>query len=401
MDDGTNPPITINSENETITTLVSNGDGSYTYINESGEETVISINGAANISFTDNGDGTFTLDDGTNPPITINSENETITTLVSNGDGSYTYINESGEETVISINGAANISFTDNGDGTFTLDDGTNPPITINRANETNTTLVNNNDGTYSYTNEAGVVSPISIVPLGSQHFGSPGSVFFANSTTGEPTQDNSQLYWDNDNKRLGIGTNNPSNTLEVNGIIITNRVSSSDGSIAYPGYHFKNSADSGMWSPSPGNVAISAAGSQVVIVTDNQRVGIDEPNPQATLHVGGDLIVDGSITTGAGTTLKSKTSTSAKNIRRVSSSEVLISDLDDTLILEPFSVNNLIFPVASFKNKGRIIIIKSLGGITNFNVAYSSNINSKISSIENASILWLQSDGVEWQQIN
>ena len=46
---------------------------------------------------------------------------------------------------------------------------------------------------------------------------GTTGSVFFAGSD-GVPTQDNSQLFWDDTNDRLGIGTAVPSQTLDVNG---------------------------------------------------------------------------------------------------------------------------------------------------------------------------------------
>ena len=46
---------------------------------------------------------------------------------------------------------------------------------------------------------------------------GIPGSVFFAGSD-GIPTQDNDQLFWDNNNKRLGIGTSTPSQSLDVEG---------------------------------------------------------------------------------------------------------------------------------------------------------------------------------------
>lgn len=43
------------------------------------------------------------------------------------------------------------------------------------------------------------------------------GSIPFSAGTSGL-TQDNAQLFWDNTNKRLGIGTSNPSNTLTVAG---------------------------------------------------------------------------------------------------------------------------------------------------------------------------------------
>ena len=42
------------------------------------------------------------------------------------------------------------------------------------------------------------------------------GSILFSNGTT--LTQNNSQLFWDNTNNRLGLGTNGPTKTLTVNG---------------------------------------------------------------------------------------------------------------------------------------------------------------------------------------
>jgi hypothetical protein len=44
-----------------------------------------------------------------------------------------------------------------------------------------------------------------------------PGSVLFANSS-GLISQDNANFYWDNTNKRLGIGTSNPAYTLDIAG---------------------------------------------------------------------------------------------------------------------------------------------------------------------------------------
>ncbi|MEW2920934.1 hypothetical protein AB1A65_05655 [Muricauda sp. ANG21] len=46
---------------------------------------------------------------------------------------------------------------------------------------------------------------------------GTTGSVFFAGSD-GLPTQDNTQLFWDSTNNRLGIGTALPSQSLDVTG---------------------------------------------------------------------------------------------------------------------------------------------------------------------------------------
>lgn len=47
----------------------------------------------------------------------------------------------------------------------------------------------------------------------------SAGSILFANSD-GQITQDNTNFYWDDTDSRLGIGTDNPQHTLDVNGTI-------------------------------------------------------------------------------------------------------------------------------------------------------------------------------------
>lgn len=49
------------------------------------------------------------------------------------------------------------------------------------------------------------------------------GSVLFSNGST--IAQDNSNLFWDNTNKRLGVGTNTPSQKLDVNGDISASRL--------------------------------------------------------------------------------------------------------------------------------------------------------------------------------
>lgn len=46
---------------------------------------------------------------------------------------------------------------------------------------------------------------------------GTPGSIFYTGADN-NPTQDNSNLYWDSNNSRLGLGTNGPSAKLDVNG---------------------------------------------------------------------------------------------------------------------------------------------------------------------------------------
>lgn len=46
---------------------------------------------------------------------------------------------------------------------------------------------------------------------------GTPGSIFYTGADN-NPKQDNSNLYWDSNNSRLGLGTNAPDTRLDVNG---------------------------------------------------------------------------------------------------------------------------------------------------------------------------------------
>src|SRR5690606_25611997 len=119
--------------------------------------------------------------------------NETVTTLVNNNDGTYTYTNEEGVSVTIDIPAGVinnieqilgdtnvlnelievlgdtyvggNVYY----DGTqFTYVDQSGATHVINladivQANETVTTLVNNNDGTYTYTSEDGTVTTVDV----------------------------------------------------------------------------------------------------------------------------------------------------------------------------------------------------------------------------------------------
>ncbi|NHF61386.1 hypothetical protein FK220_018680 [Flavobacteriaceae bacterium TP-CH-4] len=395
-----NGPITFNGAPETTSTLVDNSNGTYTYTNEIGEETLISEGGPGGTTITDNGDGTYTVDDGVNSPFTFNGALETVSTLIDNSDGTYTYTNEEGGETIISTGGPGGTSITDNGDGTYTVDDGVNPPFTFDGAPETLTSITDNDDGSYTYRAEDGLETLITTGILGGDHIGTAGSVFFANSSTGAPFEANDDFFWDNTNKRLGIGTNTPTNELEVDGIIKSGRISNSVGTADFPSYHFTTNFNSGMFSPASGAMALASEGQEVVRVTGGNRVGIMVTNPQATLHVGGNLIVDGTITYGGGGTVLSKSPTDTKGIRRLSTPEVVLSKSDDTVILEG-TVTQIVLPPPGPSNTGHVYIIKDLGGVpTTSNIPYVSGDGESSTTIKKG-VLWLQSDGTDWQQIN
>ncbi|MDO6597776.1 hypothetical protein Q4512_12695, partial [Oceanihabitans sp. 2_MG-2023] len=92
--------------NETVTTLIDNNDGTFSYTNETGTVTTI-----IKSALIDNGDGTFTFDSGNGSPITIDvSALETVTTLLDNTDGTFTYTSEDGTTTTINTNSAETIT---------------------------------------------------------------------------------------------------------------------------------------------------------------------------------------------------------------------------------------------------------------------------------------------------
>ncbi|MEX0275738.1 MAG: hypothetical protein AB3N16_15305 [Flavobacteriaceae bacterium] len=65
--------------------------------------------GAQTVTFEDNGDGTYKLTIEGTEPVTFDGAAETVTTMVDNNDGSYTYTNENGTETVIEVSGGSDI----------------------------------------------------------------------------------------------------------------------------------------------------------------------------------------------------------------------------------------------------------------------------------------------------
>ncbi len=251
----------------------------------------------------------------------------------------------------------------------------------------------------YTYINEDGDETTIILGESGVLHVGGSGSVFFAGSD-GVPSEDNENLFWDNVNKRLGVGTSTPDLDLHVPGIIKTGRINNGSGTAAFPGYHFTNNFFSGLFSPNVGQLGLSASGKEVVRLTENGRVGIQVTDPQATLHVGGDLRVDGSIIEGAGKSATKK-AVAPTPIRRLSENKVFLNLSDHTLILEE-SVEQLILPRAEASNIGHIYILKDLGGkATSLNIVYKNFENVPLKTTRNNGTIWLQSDGVEWQQIN
>src|SRR5699024_10386104 len=149
-----NEIINLIDDNETVTTLVANADGKYTYTSEDGTVTVIDIPDSVVENFE------TIVNDG---PVTVNGETfntfEEYITHIANesvtiGGSDFINVTGSGTDTdpyVVAINeGAANsmLISNDNGDLEWVTIE------SIVQANETVTTIVKNADGTYTYTNE-------------------------------------------------------------------------------------------------------------------------------------------------------------------------------------------------------------------------------------------------------
>lgn len=267
VDDGVNGPLTFDGRPETITTLLDNQDGTYSYSSEDGTITTIQ---SSSTTIVDNGDGTYTVNQGNGAPLTFNGAPESITTLVDNGNGSYSYTSENGTITSIQL---VNTTIIDNGDGTYTVDDGVGAPVTFNGAAETVTTLTDNGDGTISYANENNDVTTVS-VGGGTGLTGGVGSVFFA-GTSGAPDEDNAQLFWDNPNNRLGIGLNTGlTDELTVNGTIGV-----LDGNESSPAYRFIQDGTMGMFRNTDGELAFSTNGNEKMSI-DDTAILINKANP-------------------------------------------------------------------------------------------------------------------------
>ncbi|SHJ70720.1 Collagen triple helix repeat-containing protein [Maribacter aquivivus] len=267
-------------------------------------------------------------------------------------------------------------------------------PGTAGTGTSENITIVNNENGTYTVTTDD---DTFLIETAG--HTGINGALFFGDSA-GAPTFDQANLFYDNNTKRLGIGTITPRTALEVIGLITASRIQNGRGSAGYPGYHFQGSTSTGLYVPQTNQLGFSANGQEAMRIIENGNVGVNVQNPLATLHVGGNLIVDGTLTTSGGTYKTETNSTVLKSIRRLSNSKEALTITDETLILEE-SVSQLIFPYTSTEQSGLLFILKNIGNSNiSLNIQYKDLKNRNMTVLNKNSTIWLQFDGIEWQQI-
>ncbi|MDH3796113.1 MAG: hypothetical protein OER83_04490, partial [Flavobacteriaceae bacterium] len=111
-------------------------------------------------TFSNNGDGTFTLDDGEGNSITWNGAPETVTTLVDNMDGTFSYTNEAGSVVTIAAtdsddqNLSGSFNLTTN-EVTINIEDGANAVVDLSALEESSDIAVNTADITTNTTDIA------------------------------------------------------------------------------------------------------------------------------------------------------------------------------------------------------------------------------------------------------
>src|SRR5690606_14220260 len=167
--------------NETVTTLVNNNDGTYTYTSEDGTVTTVDVpsdivNQFGNIvndgPVTGDGNTYKTLEEYIEASV---KQNETLTSATfDTATGILTYNDEAGTSNTIDLSAMVSNFETLTSisqyaaAGTITYVDEAGTPTTLNIADiiaqhQTTTTLVNNNDGTYTYTSEDGTVTVVDV----------------------------------------------------------------------------------------------------------------------------------------------------------------------------------------------------------------------------------------------
>ncbi|WP_289042538.1 hypothetical protein, partial [uncultured Zobellia sp.] len=149
----------------------------------------------------------------------------------------------------------------------------------LSETNEIQTLSISGNDLSISGTGGNTVTLP--------SISGTQGSLFFADAS-GNPTENNSQLFWDATNGRLGVGTNEPDNKFQVTGAIRSEGILNSKGTVNEPAYRFSVDTNTGIYRPAADEIGFTVGGIEAM--------NIDETSNSTTVTINETLELNGPV---------------------------------------------------------------------------------------------------------
>lgn len=143
---------------------------------------------------------------------------------------------------------------------------------TTNTAFSTTDTDADGIDDSLTLTDSEGGTTSILLESISSL-VGTEGSIFFAD-TDGTPTEDTNQLFWNNTDNVLGVGTNTPDTSgtikLHVVGSTRSGGFITSNGSAGTPSYRFNSDEDTGMyWGGGADQLGFSVGGNEALRIRE------------------------------------------------------------------------------------------------------------------------------------
>ncbi|MDO6492820.1 MULTISPECIES: beta strand repeat-containing protein [unclassified Cellulophaga] len=200
---------------------------------------------------------------------------------------------------------------------------------------------------------------------------GTAGSIFFSDGA-GNLTENNTELFWDNTNNRLGIGTSSPTSTLQITGEVRSTSFASSQGTANTPAYSFYTGDDTntGMYRPAADEIGFSVGGTQAVKIEEDSG----ETN----------VTVNGAFST---------------RIKSINTGTTAVLEVDEHTVIFSGPVTNVTFPASA--SLGQVLILKNItiNPLTS-SINFINDIGASTSSLP-IGVTQLQYDGGNWQQIN
>lgn len=112
-----------------------------------------------------------------------------------------------------------------------------------------------------------------------------------------------SSLHYNDDDTRLGVGVTEPREGIDVStGVRANTRfvVNTGSDSSNRPAFSWFGDDDTGMFRPGRDVVAFSTEGIERARITARGLMGVNKTDPSSTLHVGGDVAIDGTLVSGS-----------------------------------------------------------------------------------------------------